>query len=234
MIDKVVIFLACFGVFLTNACFANTLPDVSSSLFKEEIIANNYQGSTDTSLAEVLAIKQTYFPDRDDTYYLEIDIKMATMLVYKVVKKAEDAPELELLSKYKVGTPKVKDYPKGFGIITSVEFNPSWMPTSVSVEEFRKHGTDLSKFRTSNGNIVVPAGSPMNFMGAVKMRISFVTPQKTAKTRRNVYRIHGVLPRYKNLLGTRCSGGCIRMDNKEIKDLANMTQGAAVVIQYKS
>lgn len=232
MIKKVVIFLACFGVFLTNACLASASP--STSLLKEEAIVSNYPDSAETSLAKVLAIKQTYFPDRDDTYYLEIDVKMATMLVYKVAKKAEGMSELELLSKHKVGTPKVKDYPKGFGIITSIEFNPSWMPTSASVEEFKKHGTDLSKFRTNDGNIVVPAGSPMNFMGAVKMRISFVTPQKTAKTRRDVYRIHGILPRYQNLLGTRCSGGCIRMDNKEIKDLANMTQGAAVVIQYKS
>ena len=80
--------------------------------------------------------------------------------------------------------------------------------------------------------IVVPAGSSMNFMGAVKMRIFFVTLQKTAKTRRDVYRIHGVLSRYQKLLGTRCSCGCIRIDNEEIKDLANMSKGAAVIVQY--
>ena len=219
MIKRVVVFLACFWFLFSNACLASSL-------------TKDYQDGTDTSATEVVAIKQTYFPNRDNTYYLEINVKKATMLIYQVVKNEEGAPELELLSKHKVGTPKVKEYPEGFGIITSVEFNPPWIPTSEIVDEFKKRGIDLSKFRNNDGMVVVPAGSPMNFMGAVKMRISFITPQKTAKTRREVYRIHGVLPRYQKLLGTRCSGGCIRMDNNEIKDLANMTRGAAVIVQY--
>lgn len=183
--------------------------------------------------ARIVGIKEQHMPNRDNIYYFEINIAESTMSVFQVVLENK-VPCMKLLSEHLVGTPKVKDYPRGFGIITSVEINPHWIPTEITIREFAKQGIDLSRFRGKDGKVVVPPGSRLNYMGSAKMNITFVTPQKTAKTRRNVYRIHGIIPteHYKKMLGTRCSGGCIRVDNQEIKDLIKLTQNAAIVINY--
>lgn len=217
---KFVLFLACLWIFYPIANAA---------------INDGSQDNTELAM-KVLSIKEQHLPNKKDIYYLEIDVAEATMDVYRCFVDEDGEPSLEFMDTYLVGTPKVRDYPRGFGVITSVEFNPTWMPTQASVELLMKHGINLYKFRNKDGKVVVPGGNQYNFMGPVKMRIKFVTPQKTAKTRRDVYRVHGILEgrEYKKLLGTRCSGGCIRVENEQITDLAKKykKENSAIILQY--
>lgn len=184
------------------------------------------------TIQELLKIQNKYRLSKENLYYFEINVLESSMDVYRLVQEKNGMYSLDFISSHRVGTPKVKEYPRGFGLITQVERNPIWAPTPSTVKEFKKRGIDLTHFSNKEGKIIVPAGSPLNYMGPVKMRISFVTPQKSAKTRREVYRIHGILPKLKGKLGTRCSGGCIRVDNDEIKELVRLTRKSSIVVRY--
>ena len=195
------------------------------------IVQNDQKPANDeTSVAQSLVEiqKQAKHQGRQ-IMYLKIDIHDCSMKRYRV-DNIESKPQLVLEEEYVVGTPKVKEYPHGRGIITEINVHPWWYPTQETVIEFKKRHIDLEKFRNDEGLIAVPPGHRLNFMGSAKMKITFIDKQKTAKLRRSVYRIHGNNDPTK--LGTRCTGGCIRMDNDEVKDLAKDSKGKTVIIDY--
>ena len=180
---------------------------------------------------ELIQIKNQYQPKKAGLFYFRINVLQAKMEVFHV-DEIGGLAELELVSTHKVGTPKTKEYPLGIGIITQIEKNPSWHPTPETIDKFEKKGLDLEQFRDSNGKVTIPPNHEMNYMGPVKMFIHFITPQKTARLRRDVYRIHGTLENDRKKLGTRCSGGCIRVANEEIKELRELTRRSTIIIEY--
>lgn len=108
--------------------------------------------------------------------------------------------DLTLLSEYTVSTVKKGViHPQGKGKITNIEFNPTWYPTALTREVFKKKGVIIGSS--------VPGGHKYNYMGAFKISLSHSTSKGA------VYRIHGTID--ESTIGTRETGGCIRMYNDE-------------------
>lgn len=104
------------------------------------------------------------------------------------------------------------------GYITKIDFAPIWWPTNYTRKHFAKKGIYLPES--------VPFGHRLNFMGKFRLSLSHNVPGKG-----KIYRIHGVRPGEEGLVGTRVSGGCIRMLNDEGLELARtVTVGTPVEI----
>ncbi len=114
------------------------------------------------------------------------------------------------LKEYKVSTAK-KDMPKplGEGGVTSISLHPHWYPTQETIQHFKK---------TKNITLppVVPYGHPLNYMGEAKINLTHEIDGK------NIFRIHGTVN--ESTIGRSESGGCIRMKNSEVLELATMLQ----------
>ena len=111
------------------------------------------------------------------------------------------------LREYVVSTGKESlEKPFGTGTITAISFSPTWYPTQKTLNYFKEKGIDLPS--------AVPSGSKYNYMGPVKISLSHKVNGK------EIYRIHGTLN--EATIGTSESGGCIRMKNKEVLELANI------------
>lgn len=96
--------------------------------------------------------------------------------------------------------------PTGTGNITAISFSPTWYPTPTTLKNFKAKGINLPH--------AIPPGHKYNFMGPAKIHLSHQVKG------RDVYRIHGTLS--ESTIGTNESGGCIRMKNKEVLELANI------------
>lgn len=192
------------------------------------------QQAEDLAVIEhLIAIREESKQEEKTLFFMEIDVVQSNMRVYRLVEDTdEETFSLEEISTHRVGTPKSAKYPKGFGIITSVEKDPIWAPTDGTIEQFKKRGTDLEKFRNAQGKVIIPAGNPLNYMGPLKMRIKFLEKQASAELERDIYRIHGTLKKDEPKLGTRCSGGCIRTKNAELLELDKKMKGGFIVIKY--
>jgi len=123
---------------------------------------------------------------------------------------------LTFIREYDVATAMkgLKPQPMGPGRITKIEFNPKWYPPPVTRATFKEKGINLPS--------VVPAGHPLNFMGAFKIHISHCT------SRGCFYRIHG--NNDKSKIGKRVTGGCVRMYNDEGVELARFVPIGTKVI----
>ena len=200
----------------------------------EQISVNteNEVGNDFELAQKVLQIKKLYDEKKENTLYFQVNVLKANMDIYQLSFTEDGAPKLIFVESLLAGTPKFKEYPEGFGVVTSRTLNPVWGPTNETVKEFKKNGIDLEKFRNSAGVIIIPPGNKLNFMGAAKLNIQFITPQKTQKLRRYVYRIHGTLPSLEKKLGTRCSGGCTRLSNANVKRILKESKDSAIIVQY--
>lgn len=140
-----------------------------------------------------------------DKIVIHVDSKTHKMSLQGIL----DGKAVEL-KKYKVSTAK-KDTPKplGEGGVTSVSLHPHWYPTQETIKHFKK---------TKKINLppVVPYGHPHNYMGEAKINLTHEVNGK------NVYRIHGTAN--ESTIGRSESGGCIRMKNSEVLELATMLQ----------
>lgn len=126
---------------------------------------------------------------------LVISIEECKMRLYKV----EDNERL-LISEHVVSTVKKGViHPQGKGKITKIEFNPTWYPTALTRETFKKKGIIIGSS--------VPGGHKHNYMGPFKISLSHSTHKGS------IYRIHGTID--ESTIGTRETGGCIRMYNDE-------------------
>ena len=112
------------------------------------------------------------------------------------------------LKEYKVSTGR-KDIklPQGMGGITAISFNPIWYPTTKTIKYFRE---------SKNVKLpsAIPSGDKYNYMGSAKINLTHIVNGS------NVYRIHGTLN--DNTIGRNESGGCIRMKNNEVYELAKL------------
>lgn len=148
-------------------------------------------------------------------YFVEVSITKCRLWLYEISNG-----ERLLVKEYIVSTvkPSIKKYALGTGTVTKIEKNPVWYPTQLTRSEFLKKNIALP---TS-----VPPGHPLNYMGATKISLSHSVPGKGS-----VYRIHGVRKSDEKLLGSRVSGGCIRMLNEDGLELAKiMSVGSKVNI----
>jgi L,D-transpeptidase YcfS len=146
----------------------------------------------------------THFNEYDK---LLIEIDQAKNILY--VNGVNSNKNINLKS-YVVSTGKTGiDKPSGIGGITNIVYDPIWYPTKTTIESFKKFkGIDLPD--------AVPSGSPLNYLGPVKIVL-------THKVKgHDVYRIHGTLS--ESTIGTHESGGCIRMKNQEAIELADILQ----------
>jgi len=138
-------------------------------------------------------------------YLVKISVGQCRIWLYE-----RNGRELKLIWERKAGTAKfgLKRYPLGLGYITDIDFAPVWKPTGYTRWYF---AVKKRIFLPS----MVPFGHKLNYMGAFRISISHFVPGKGS-----VYRIHGVRPGDEDCVGTRVSGGCIRMLNEEGLDLA--------------
>lgn len=125
------------------------------------------------------------------------------------LKGVLEGREVEL-KEYKVSTAK-KDMPKplGEGGVTSISLHPHWYPTQDTIKHFKES-------KNINLPSVVPYGHPYNYMGEAKINLTHEVDGK------NVFRIHGTVD--ESTIGRSESGGCIRMKNSEVLELATMLQ----------
>lgn len=143
--------------------------------------------------------------------YIEIFVEERMLYLFEKNSSGEKG----FLEKFKICSPKpgLPEYPLGMGFATRVEFEPFWYPTLATVEYMnKKAGKEI--FR--KGEAVSP-GDPRNAMGDFKIHLSHSTPTKGA-----IYRIHGT--NVPSSIGTRQSGGCIRMRNDEGLRLAKKVE----------
>jgi lipoprotein-anchoring transpeptidase ErfK/SrfK len=140
-----------------------------------------------------------------DKIVINVDSKTHKMSLQGIL----DGKTVEL-KKYKVSTAK-KDMPKplGEGGITSISLHPHWYPTQETIKNFKKA-------KNITLPAVVPYGNPYNYMGEAKINLTHEVNGK------NVFRIHGTLN--ESSIGKSESGGCIRMKNSEVLELATMLQ----------
>lgn len=143
--------------------------------------------------------QETSAPKPTQHYFVKISVSQCHLWLYKQNNKG-----LSLVSEHKVGTAKrgLKKFPLGSGYITAIDFSPVWHPTAYTRWFFARKGINLPS--------TIPFGHPLNYMGAFRISLSHNVPGKGS-----VYRIHGVRPGDEKCVGTRVSGGCIRMLNKE-------------------
>ncbi len=146
--------------------------------------------------------KVTLNPASYEKIVIEIDSITNTMRV-----KAKVDTNFEEIKKYRVSTAK-KDIEKPFGDgkITQITLNPTWYPTTDTINSFKKRGISLPS--------VVPPGSKFNYMGAAKINLTHEVNGKTT------FRIHGTLD--ERTIGTNESAGCIRMKNAQVVELATL------------
>lgn len=204
-----------YGAFQTHQeaqRFMNTLGDVTKSQepFVKKLAYSLKDKRTYLERIQKREAKQTKALDADqfltfDKILIKVDSKTHKMSLQGIL----NGKTVEL-KKYKVSTAK-KDMPKplGEGGITSISLHPHWYPTQETIKNFKKA-------KNITLPAVVPYGNPYNYMGEAKINLTHEVNGK------NVFRIHGTLN--ESSIGKSESGGCIRMKNSEVLELATMLQ----------
>ena len=137
-------------------------------------------------------------------YYIEISIGKRLLTLYARGENGDLASVREFPAATAVVGLKV--FPFGQGKVTRIELDPWWRPTAYTRQVFRERGIVVPA--------LVPPGDRLNYMGAAKISLSHRT------TRGNIYRIHGNNDPSK--IGKRVTGGCIRLHNNDVVELAKM------------
>lgn len=139
---------------------------------------------------------------------LDINSKTNRLKLYSKTNGAKTELKEYIVSTARAGVKK----PLGEGGVTSISLEPQWYPTQETIEYFKKvKKIDLPP--------VVPYKHPLNYMGLAKINLSHEVDSKS------VYRIHGT--QNESTIGSNESGGCIRMKNSEVVELAKLLQNYA-------
>lgn len=158
----------------------------------------------------VLNLKAEDLQESQKYLTIKVDFKKIRLIVY-------DEAYNEIAS-YPVCLPKETPKLPATGRLIRVEINPIWYPTEKIKDKYRSH----EKIELPD---IVPPGSPLNAMGAVKIVIDFSTGHIEPTVR-----IHGTnKPRS---IGKRESSGCIRMLNAQIKEVASLIKGKKIIIIF--
>lgn len=144
------------------------------------------------------------------TLVLDINSKTNRLKLYAKTDGIKKELKEYIVSTARSGVKK----PLGEGGVTSISLEPQWYPTQETIEYFKKvKKIDLPP--------VVPYKHPLNYMGLAKINLSHEVDSKS------VYRIHGT--QNESTIGSNESGGCIRMKNSEVLELAKLLQNYAIV-----
>lgn len=139
---------------------------------------------------------------------LDINSKTNRLKLYSKTNGVKTELKEYIVSTARAGVKK----PLGEGGVTSISLEPQWYPTQETIEYFKKaKKIDLPP--------VVPYKHPLNYMGLAKINLSHEVDSKS------VYRIHGT--QNESTIGSNESGGCIRMKNSEVVELAKLLQNYA-------
>lgn len=137
---------------------------------------------------------------------------------YSLIVHLNDA-KIQLLNgnviqrEYKAGTVKRGlPHPIGEGTILAIYFNPVWNPMPETRRTYRERGIELPP--------AVSFGHKEHMLGVFKMVLSHKSPRYNFS---GAYSIHGCKSEVG--IGTRVSGGCVRMKNQEGKELATLLKG---------
>ncbi len=118
-----------------------------------------------------------------------------------------------LVSDYEVATPGGDvAAPEGWGVVTGIDFNPSWTPTANMKRRARLRGRPLPDY--------VAPGLKSNPMGTFKIYLSHGEG----------YRIHG--NNNPRSIGKAVTSGCIRMRNDEGAGMARMIDVGSEVVFF--
>lgn len=162
-------------------------------------------GGADTSVAPEDAAA---YNARKNRYAIEVHLSQRKLYLY------ENLPDgsRQLVRLYVVAVPgRDMEAPQGWGVVTGINFEPSWRPTPAMKERALKKGKPLPEY--------VGPGVKANPMGPFKIILSHGYG----------FRIHG--NNNPNSIGRPVTSGCIRMRNDEGKDMAKMIDvGTEVVI----
>ena len=142
-------------------------------------------------------------------YTIEVHLSERKLYLY------ENLPDgsRHLARAYVVAVPgREMEAPHGWGVVTGISFEPTWVPTAAMKERAKKVGKTLPAF--------VKPGVKDNPMGPFKIILSHG----------DGFRIHG--NNNPGSIGRPVTSGCIRMRNDEGKDMAKMIDvGTEVVFQ---
>jgi len=145
-------------------------------------------------------------------YYLVVNFKEIKIYLLDVNKTE--------ITNYRVALPKPGKAPLKFpaeGQIKQIVFNPHWYPTSETKDFYLR----VKRIKLPDA---VPPDDPLNAMGKVKFVVELFEKNVYKKDINGVIRIHGTNEPHK--IGQRASGGCIRMLNQEILEMARILRGA--------
>lgn len=122
---------------------------------------------------------------------------------------------------YPVALPKPAENPRlpVTGYVQDIENPAWWRPTARSIRYYAEH-------KRIHLPVVVPPGHPLNAMGAAKIIVIYTSPGAKATAR-----IHGT--NEPKSIGTRASGGCIRMHNKDVLDLITRIRGRPTNVVFE-
>jgi len=151
------------------------------------------------------------FNARKDRYCIEVHLAERKLYLY------ENLPDgtRRLVHAYVVAVPgKDMEAPQGWGVVTGISFEPTWIPTQAMKERAKKKGKTLPA-------LVKPGGKD-NPMGLFKIILSHG----------NGYRIHG--NNNPGSIGRPVTSGCIRMRNDEGKDMAKMIDVGTEVVFFQN
>jgi len=149
------------------------------------------------------------FNARKNRYVIEVHLGEHRLYLY------ENLPDgtRRLVHAYVVAVPgRDMEAPHGWGVVTGISFEPTWVPTQAMRVRARKKGKTLPPF--------VKPGVKANPMGSFKIILSHG----------NGYRIHG--NNNPGSIGRSVTSGCIRMRNAEGKDMAQMIDVGTEVVFF--
>jgi lipoprotein-anchoring transpeptidase ErfK/SrfK len=144
---------------------------------------------------------------RKNRYAIEVHLSQRKLYLY------ENLPDgtRHLVRLYVVAVPgRDMEAPQGWGVVTGINFEPSWRPTPAMKERALKKGKPLPEY--------VGPGVKDNPMGPFKIILSHGYG----------FRIHG--NNNPNSIGRPVTSGCIRMRNDEGKDMAKMIDVGTEVV----
>ncbi|MHC1789334.1 L,D-transpeptidase family protein [Solidesulfovibrio sp.] len=144
---------------------------------------------------------------RKNRYTIEVHLSQRKLHLY------ENLPDgsRHLVRLYVVAVPgREMEAPQGWGVVTGINFEPSWRPTPAMKERALKKGKPLPEY--------VGPGVKDNPMGPFKIILSHGYG----------FRIHG--NNNPNSIGRPVTSGCIRMRNDEGKDMAKMIDVGTEVV----
>lgn len=151
------------------------------------------------------------FNARKDRYTIEVHLVERKLYLY------ENMPDgtRQLVHAYVVAVPgRDMEAPQGWGVVTGISFEPTWVPTAAMKERAKKKGKTLPNF--------VKPGVKDNPMGPFKIILSHG----------NGFRIHG--NNNPGSIGHSVTSGCIRMRNDEGKDMAKMIDVGTEVVFFQN